>query len=167
MNRLMIAAAALALTFGVCVDAEAQLFGRRTQSSRSATSRSGSNSSLPQSLQRVYNPNNLPLTRLQERWIERTAEKDQKEAAKKGISVQAVMDRRMKRLETFAAIARGLGAGLSGASASAAAWNHQAQMPAASSRTAGAAASRNQALWNQYNRNYGNESRYFFLDRMR
>jgi len=165
MNRLMIAAAALALTFGTCLDAEAQLFGRRTQPSRTSTSRSGNASSLPQSLQRVYNPNNLPLSRLQVRRIERTAEKDQQEAAKKGISVQAVVDRRTKRAETFAAIASGLGAGLSGASAAAA--SYQAQTLAAPTRTTSSGQTRNQWLWQQYNRNYTNDSKYFYLNQMR
>lgn len=164
MNRLMIVAA-LVLTFGTCIDAEAQLFGRRTQPSRSVPSRSSGTTSLPQNLQRIYNPNNLRLNRLQERRIERTAEKDQQEAAKKGISVQEVVDRRMQKAQTFAAIARGLSGGLSAVSAAAS--SYQAPAPAVPARTTQSGLTRNQWLWKQYNRNYTNDSKYFYLNQMR
>ncbi|MFN5076184.1 MAG: hypothetical protein ACK5MO_11370 [Planctomyces sp.] len=166
MHRFIIAtAASIVLTFGIDTDAEAQLFGRRSQPSRPAASRSDNSSSLPQHLQRIYNPNTVRLNRLQERRIERTAEKDQQEAAKKGISVQDVVDRRMQRAQTFAAIARGLSGGLSAASA--AAYSYQATAPATPARSTGSGETRNQWLWKQYNRNYTNESKYYYLNQMR
>ena len=164
---LLATSACLVLTFGICADAESQLSGRRSQVNRTTTTRSDSKSSLPQHLQQVYNPGNLPLRRLQIRRIERIAEKDQQEAVKKGVSVQQVVDQRMQRARTFAAIARGLSAGLTAASASAAAYNTQSQIPATPARATGSGETRNQWLWRQYNRNYGNDTKYFYLNQMR
>lgn len=154
---------ALILTVCVCSPADAQLFSRRAASSRSSGNSSAQSAVVPRHLQHVYNPASKPLSRLQEKRIERTYEKDVREASRKGITVQQAAEQRIRRLETLGAVLGGLGQGFSAASSAAASWQ-----PAAPASPAGTSAtSVNQHLWNSYNQNYNSDVRFHYLNQMR
>jgi len=155
-------AAALILTVCVCSTADAQLFGRRAAASRSSGNSSATSSVVPRHLQHVYNPANRPLNRLQTKRVERTYEKDVREADRKGITVQQAADQRIRRLQTLAAVVGGLGQGFSAASSAASSW--QPTSPTIPAGTAGTSV--NQHLWNSYNQHYNSDVRFQFLNQM-
>ena len=95
-------------------ETNAQLFKKRA--ARNAQPRAGYSSSQPISVHNnPYNPTGRPLGKIGTNKTERFIEKDTRVAERTGKSVNEVSERRVRRIETFAAILGGAGAGLSGA----------------------------------------------------
>ncbi len=145
----------IALILLVCTsELQAQLFKKRSE--RRADSQSGRSQEATRhaanSNVSPYNPTGQPLTRLSSNWVAKKQQQDAKVAARTGQSVTEVGEKRMRRIETFAAVLSGAGAGLSGA---ATALDYSA--PSASPQRKGSALPSNfsqKAQWDAFNRTY-------------
>ena len=133
-------------------ETNAQLFKKRA--ARNAQPRATYSRSQPVSVQNSpYNTTGRQLGKLGIRKTEKMIEKDTRVAERTGQSVHDVAEKRIRRIETFAAILGGAGAGLSGA-ADALSYSSPAPITTGGRSSALQSNFSQQMQWNAYNRSY-------------
>lgn len=145
----LVAAFVAVLSFQfVTTELDAGLFKNRRSQPRATYSRSQ-----PVSVHNSpYNTTGKQLGKIGIRKTQNLIDKDTRVAQRTGKSVHDVAERRVRRIETFAAVLGGAGAGLSGA---AGAINYSSPAPTTTGRSSSLPSNfSQQTQWNAYNRSY-------------